>query len=77
LQQQADLLAKLERKSGPKHEQHLPHQRSSLFPPPVEQTNPKRNQYAGGYRSKELAKAQNASADMLNRASWKGWITYP
>jgi hypothetical protein len=69
--------AKVERKSGARHEQHLPHQRFSLFPPTDEQTSPKRNQYAGCHRTKDLAKVQNASADMLNRASWKRWITHP
>ncbi len=40
-----------------------------------EQPSPKRYQYAGCHRTKDLAKVQNASADMLNRASWKEWIT--
>jgi hypothetical protein len=61
-------------KSGARHEQHPPDQRFSLFPPADEQTSPKRYQYAGCHRTKDLAKVQTASADMLNRASWKGLL---
>jgi hypothetical protein len=75
LHQQADVPAKIKDHSGAEHEQHQPQQRISLFPPADEQTSPKRYQYAGCHRTKDLAKVQNACADMLNRASWKGWIT--
>jgi len=69
--QKTDVAAKIKGQSGAEHQQHQPQQRLSLFPPADGQTSPKRYQYAGCHRTKDLAKVQNAFADILNRASWK------
>ena len=61
--QQADVSAEVEGETGAKHEQHQAQERFSLFPPVDKHTNPKRHEYAGCDRTKDLAKVQNAAAD--------------
>jgi hypothetical protein len=73
--QQADFAAKIKGQSGAKYEQDEAKQRFSLLPPADKQCRPDRYEDTGHHRTEDSAKVQNASADMLNRANWKRWIT--
>src|SRR5262249_50566105 len=54
--QEGDVPAEVESQTNTKHEQHETQQRLPLFPPADKQTGPKRHQYSGRHRTKDLAK---------------------